>query len=456
MSFQIRVRKQQRVHIVPNELPLYTVSAETQTIPAATPTVAAIDKSTPVGLIAAPEAPLTVRVAAYPSSEPLAEVTLPPGAVLADLRRAIRDAPDMAHRPERLFARWWASGPPGGGECGTERELPCAEGGGGLGADPPSLRSAGITEDYSLVLVGAGEGDGEEDPLVAALSAAAVADQRAEARDARVGRGMADLLAVIAGQAREISSLRRESKAQQEYLQNEVKELKTLIANGLRREEPPKRCGPLITVRTPCPPSVYTISYAANGAATVRGHEQYFQLPIDYEKEKNRPFHLPNAAVRGGDMCLVQFRITAKEGQNSGLAFGFTAASSECLSDPLHTYLGHPSAVVLELYGTELWCGTDQSLKLERIFHFNPKRCVAMLFHRTEPLKARVRIFVTEDGSFGETPKPYHEEAAEFALKAGTENVAYVPCGHVYDKTTLTIVSIAMNSDFPPQFIAHM
>ena len=128
--------------------------------------------SPPIGLIVAPEPPLTVRVGAYPSREPLAEVALPPGAALADLRRAIRDAPDMAHRPERLFARWWASGP--GGECGTERELPCAEGGGGLGADPPSLRSVGITEDYSLVLVGAGEGDGEEDPLVAALGAAAV------------------------------------------------------------------------------------------------------------------------------------------------------------------------------------------------------------------------------------------------------------------------------------------
>ena len=167
-----------------------TDGTETKVIAPPTVTV-----SPPIGLIAATEPPLTVRVAAYPSREPLAEVALPPGAALADLRRAIRDAPDMAHRPERLFARWWASGPPGGGECGTERELPCAEGGGGLGADPPSLRSAGITEDYSLVLVGAGEG--EEDPLVAALGAAAVADQRAEARDALVGRSMAELLAVM-------------------------------------------------------------------------------------------------------------------------------------------------------------------------------------------------------------------------------------------------------------------
>ena len=210
----------------------------------ASTTVAA---SPPVGLIAAPEAQLTVRVAAYPSREPLAEVTLPPGAALADLRRAIRDAPDMAHRPERLFARWWTS-KSGGGEYGTERELPCAEGGGGLGAETPSLRSAGITEDYSLVLVGAGEG--EEDPLVAALSAAAVVDQRAEARDARVGRSIAELLAVIAGQAqqqremlevtraqqREMADIRQEAKTLQESLQTEVKELK-----ALRRWPPEER-----------------------------------------------------------------------------------------------------------------------------------------------------------------------------------------------------------------------
>ena len=75
---------------------------------------------------------------------------------------------------------------------------------------------------------------------------------------------MADLLAVIAGQARrmeaqarqhseilaamkEITSLQMEAKAQQKSLQIEVKELKTIIADGFRREEPPKRCGPLLT-----------------------------------------------------------------------------------------------------------------------------------------------------------------------------------------------------------------
>ena len=73
-----------------------TVAAPATMSEVSPPTVAV---SPSIGLIVAPEAPLTVRVAAYPSREPLAEVALPPGAALADLRRAIRDAPDMAHRP---------------------------------------------------------------------------------------------------------------------------------------------------------------------------------------------------------------------------------------------------------------------------------------------------------------------------------------------------------------------
>ena len=73
---------------------------------------------------------------------------------------------------------------------------------------------------------------------------------------------MAELLWVIAGQAQQQSEMlaamrtqqerhlremvdirqevnaRQEAKAQQESLQNEVKELKALIADGLRRAEP--------------------------------------------------------------------------------------------------------------------------------------------------------------------------------------------------------------------------
>ena len=79
-----------------------------------------------------------------------------------------------------------------------------------------------------------------------------------------------------------------------------------------------------------------------------------------------------------------------------------------------------------------------------------------MLFHRAAPLKARVRIFVTEDGSFGESRVPYHEEAAEFDLAAGTAQDAYVPCGNIYDEASLAIFSVSMNHDIPPQFLAHV
>ena len=134
-----------------------------------------------------------------------------------------------------------------------------------------------------------------------------------------------------------------------------------IIASGLRREEPLTKRDPMLTVRTPCPSSVYTISYAANGAASVQGHEQFFNLP-DGVNGKNRPFYLPNAAVRSGDMCLVEFGQTAEEGScGSCHVFGFTAASGECLTDPLHDYYCHPSAVVLSLYGTALLCGSRKS-----------------------------------------------------------------------------------------------
>ena len=75
---------------------------------------------------------------------------------------------------------------------------------------------------------------------------------------------------------------------------------------------------------------------------------------------------------------------------------------------------------------------------------------------RTAPLKARIRVFVTENGSFGESPKPYHEEAAEFDLAEGTVQDAYIPCGNVFDKTSLAIFSVSMNHDIPPQFLAHV
>ena len=171
---------------------------------------------------------------------------------------------------------------------------------------------------------------------------------------------------------------------------------------------------------------------------------------------KNRPFHLPNAAVLSGDMCLVEFGLTAKEGGSCGLVFGFTADSGECLTDPLHDYPCHPSSVVFGLFGTSILCGSDQEVKLKKISCFNPTCRVAMLFHRTAPLKARVRIFVAENGSFGESPKPYHEEAAEFDLAAGTAQDAYVPCGNIYDKTSLAIFSVSMNHDIPPRFLAHV
>ena len=69
---------------------------------------------------------------------------------------------------------------------------------------PNSRRNAPVAavRRHHGVLVGAGEG--EEDPLVA-LGAATVADQRCEQRDARVGRGMAELLAVISGQTQQFT-----------------------------------------------------------------------------------------------------------------------------------------------------------------------------------------------------------------------------------------------------------
>ena len=200
---------------------------------------------------------------------------------------------------------------------------------------------------------------------------------------------------------------------------------------------------------------MYTISYAANGAVTVRGHEKFYDLPRG-KMVKNRPFHLPNATVRSGGMCLVEFGQTAKEGESCGLLFGFTADSGECLTDPLHDYYCHPSSVVFGLCGTSLLCGSDQEVELKKISSFNPKRRVAMLFHRTAPLKARVRIFVTEDGTFGESPKPYRAEAAEFVLAADTAGDAYIPCGNIYDKASLAIFSVSMNHDIPPQFLAHV
>ena len=60
------------------------------------------------------------------------------------------------------------------------------------------------------------------------------------------------------------------------------------------------------------------------------GHEQYYDLP-NGEKGKSRPFHLPNAAIRSGDMCLVEFGQTSHEGDNVAIAFGFTTASVSVL-----------------------------------------------------------------------------------------------------------------------------
>ena len=90
------------------------------------------------------------------------------------------------------------------------------------------------------------------------------------------------------------------------------------------------------------------------------------------------------------------------------------------------------------------------------------------MFHLTAPLKARVstenrhfrcyRLYLRgwEDGSFGGSPKPYHEEAAEFDLASDTENDYYVPCGHVYDKATCTIFNVFLNHDVPPLFLAYI
>ena len=281
----------------------------------------------------------------------------------------------------------------------------------------------------------------------------AIANVRKEAK-AQQERHQLELIALTTEAKAQQQRHALDAKAQHEYLQNEMKELKALIANGLRREEPPKRCGPLLTVRTPCPPSVYTISYAANGAASVRGHEKFFDLP-DGEK-KYRPFHLPNAAIRSGDMCLVEFGITAQEDlyfKNGGLTFGFTAASVACQTEPLLDYLENPSIVMFNMYGTSLWGGPEDEFEFKKITSFNRKRRVAMLFHRTSLFKARVRIFVTENGSFGETAAPYDDEdETEFALNS---SLAYIPCGNVFDKATCTIFSVALNNDIPPQFLAH-
>ena len=111
---------------------------------------------------------------------------------------------------------------------------------------------------------------------------------------------------------------------------------------------------------------------------------------------------------------------------------------------------------MFSLYCTKIRCGAEKEVELKKMSDFDPNRRVAMLFHRTEPLKTRVRIFVTEDGSFGENPVPYHERAAEFQLASDTASYAYIPCGNVFDKATCTIFSIALNHDIPPQFLAYI
>ena len=151
-------------------------------------------------------------------------------------------------------------------------------------------------------------------------------------------------------------------------------------------------------------------------------------------------------------MCLVEFGHTSQVGS---LVFGFTAASGGCITDPLHNYYRIPLAVTLSLYTTALDCGSKQ-FDVKKIMTTNEDRRVAMLFHRTAPLKARVRLFVTMNQSFGENPKPYHTKAAEFTLAADTEQDTYIPCGNVFDKATCTIFSVALNNDIPPQFLAYI
>lgn len=360
----------------------------------------------------------------------------------------------MAPWPERMFSRWFVKT-----RLITSEIGPAADNGETL------LSEVGLADGSTLWLQANGSGGGggcDEDStankmgatLAKALEAAAVADRRADLRNAQVSATIASLLSTMQSQQTvfmetlkdqqqradaQIIALRKEhteateklwKALTQQHTEEQQQSTSSAKANGTAEKNNYRN--QLLTVFWDGPATACLASYGKgdndDGDVTITQNEPYYSVPDHQRKIEN--FSFSNALVGPGDCCLIEFKSLRFANQNVGsLRIGFRGdkgyigmTEQKEVFLGIHTIGSIPSNISLlsqdVSFALLLDLDADDRFGYFRIFFKKSNR---------DPW----RLLTNES----------------FRVSMGT----YVPTGTLLDKGSFSVRGIYLNDDIPPE-----